>query len=231
MIALPSDEETVGTQRCLDLFSGLGGFSAAFTDSDGWEVTTVEIQEEFNPDICADILDLRPQDLPDADVILASPPCTAFSMAASGTHLDSEGRPESDWGAESLALVHHTIGLIKALDPDWWVLENPMGGMRRQLGEPDAHVWWCRYGSDQAKPTDLWGRIPESFDARRCSKGNRECHHEPAPRGSDSGTQKCGQSASERAKIPHGLSKAILQSVESPEPEQQTLPGVSAVAE
>lgn len=214
--------------HCLDLFAGLGGFSAAFNDSLRWDVTTVEIEERFEPDICADILDLRPEDLPDADVVLASPPCTAFSMAASGTHLDGDGRPVSEWGRTSLALVHHTVGLIKALDPDYWIIENPMGGMRRQLGEPDAHVWWCRYGSDRAKPTDLWGRLPPSFDARRCSNGNTSCHHEAAPRGSNAGTQASNLSAAERAKLPYGLSEAILDAVENPEPEQQTLDRVVA---
>jgi site-specific DNA-cytosine methylase len=34
----------------LDLFAGLGDFSAAFEDSDTWEVTTVEIEERFEPD-------------------------------------------------------------------------------------------------------------------------------------------------------------------------------------
>jgi len=36
------------TLHCLDLFSGLGGFSSAFEDSGRWSVTTVEIAEEFD---------------------------------------------------------------------------------------------------------------------------------------------------------------------------------------
>lgn len=215
--------EVTNGKVCIDLFAGLGGFSAAFDDADGWEVVTVEIQDEFNPEIQEDVLNLRPSDLPKADVVLASPPCTAFSMAASGTHLDAEGRPVSEWGRESLALVHHTVGLIQGIDPEWYFIENPMGGMRRVLGRPEAHVWWCQYRSDRAKPTDLWGRIPPSFDARRCHNGNTDCHHEAAPRGSDSGTQASDRSAAERAKLPYGLSKAILESVENPEPVQTTL--------
>lgn len=208
---------------CIDLFAGLGGFSAAFEDAEEWDVITVEIDPDHNPDIRADILDLTHRDLPEPDVVLASPPCTAFSMAASGTHLDSDGRPVSEWGATSLELVHHTVGLIKALDPEWWLLENPMGGMRRELGEPDAHVWWCQYGSSRAKPTDLWGRIPPSFDAKRCYNGNGDCHHESAPRGSHSGTQSNELDASERARIPYELSKTILEAVEAPEPMQLTV--------
>jgi len=199
----------MATSTVLDLFSGLGGFSAAFEDSDNWDVTTVDIDAEFNPDIQADVLNLRPSDLPNPDVVLASPPCTAFSMAASGTHLDADGRPVSEWGAESIALVHHTIGLVRGLNPDYYVIENPMGGMRNELGEPDAHVWWCQYGADRAKPTDLWGRIPPGFDARACRNGNTACHHESAPRGSDSGTQASGRDTAERAKLPYGLSDEL----------------------
>lgn len=201
---------------CIDLFSGEEGFSAAFADSDDWQVVTVEIEERFNPDICADIFDLRPSDLPDADVVLASPPCTAFSMAASGSHIDENGNPTSDWGADSLALTHHVIGLIEGINPDWHFVENPMGGMRKVLGDPDAHVWWCQYGSDRAKPTDLWGEIPPGFHERSCKNKNSSCHHEKAPRGADSGTQSKDRDPSERAKIPYGLSEEILNAVENP---------------
>jgi len=77
------------TRVCIDLFAGLGGFSAAFRDADAWEVTTVELREDLGPDVVADVLKLRPDDLLNAVgyereeidvlVILASPPCTYFS--------------------------------------------------------------------------------------------------------------------------------------------------------
>ena len=227
---MPTEQDGRATKHCLDLFAGLGGFSQAFEDADDWTVTTVDLEEEFDPDIQADVLELRPSDLPDADVVLASPPCTAFSMAASGSHIDPDGRPVSEWGAESLTLTHHTVGLIQGLDPSWYFVENPRGGMRQVLGEPDRHIWLCQYGHHAAKPTDLWGRIPPSFEARTCHNGNADCHHEPAPRGSSGGIQGMGTSA-ERAKLPYGLSASILEAVENPEPEQQTLPEVTAVAE
>lgn len=210
-----------GQKHVLDLFSGLGGFSAAFRDDSDYRVTAVDIEERFDPDVQADVLDLRPSDFESVDIVLASPPCTAFSLAASGTHLDGDGRPVSEWGRESLALVHHTVGLIKGLNPDWYAIENPMGGMRKQLGRPDAHVWWCQYGSSRAKPTDLWGRIPDSFDAQRCYNGADD--HETAPRGSSTGTQGVAD-ASDRAKIPYELSRALREAIRNPEPRQTTLP-------
>lgn len=210
------------TRVCLDLFAGLGGFSAAFADADGWDVVTVDIEGRFDPDIQADVLDLRHGDLPDPDLVLASPPCTAFSMAASGTHIGPEGEPVSDWGATSIQLVHHTVGLIRALDPDHHVIENPMGGMRRELGHPDAHVWWCQYGSDRAKPTDLWGDLPRAFEPKRCYPQADDCDHERAPRGSHNGTQSNDLDAPDRAKIPDDLSAAIRDAIDA-EAAQTTL--------
>lgn len=217
-----------GSRHCLDLFAGLGGFSAAFEDADGWEVTTVDNEEKFDADIQADVLKLTPDDLPNADVILASPPCTAFTQMAKGAgggkgHVSPDGRPNTETGRTGIMLAHYTRGLCRAIDPDWYIIENPNAGMVNQLGKPDATVWWCQYGADRAKPTGLWGRIPPSFDARRCHNGNENCHHEPAPRGSDSGTQSSDRSAAERAKLPYGLSKAVLRAVENPQPEYGSL--------
>jgi len=160
---------------CLDLFCGLGGFSAAFEDSDKWDVVTVDIEERFEPDIRADVMDLRPSDLPDAGLILASPPCTDFSMAASRYEKIVDGEPQTDSARESVALVYHTIGLIKAKTPDWWFMENPKGYLRQIIGPPEDWVTYCQYGKSYMKPTDLWGNHPPSFDAVRCTFGD-DCH-------------------------------------------------------
>jgi hypothetical protein len=45
-----------------------------------------------------------------------------------------------------------------------------------------------------------------------CWNGNRKCHHEPAPRGSQTGTQGL-KNDYERSKIPPLLIKEILNSV------------------
>lgn len=209
-------------RHCLDLFSGLGGFSAAFEAADGWEVTTVDIEERFDPDIQADIMDLRPSDLPNADVVLASPPCIVFTLANMHSGHWEDGSPATDECREAIALVYHTLGLIRAIDPDWWFLENPRAMMRTVLGEPEGTIHYCQYDADWQKPTDLWGEHPPSFEYRTCSPGD-DCHQE-APRGFDSGAQSGHiRDPAERAKIPYGVSEAVLDAVENPEPEQQTL--------
>lgn len=204
----------------LDLFSGLGGFSSAFEEAEDWRVVTVDQNPEFEPDICADVMDLRPSDLPDADVILASPPCTVFSLANMHSGHFDDGRPATDDAREAIALVYHTLGLIKAIDPGYWFLENPRAMLRTVLGRPTGTIHYCQYGHDWQKPTDLWGDHPPGFEYRTCSPGDG-CH-EAAPRGFDSGTAAHVRSPAERAKVPRGVSEHVLQAVDG-RGEQTTL--------
>jgi len=191
----------------LDLFAGLGGFSQAFEDSERWDVTTVEISPEFDPDVVADVFDLKPSDFDtDFDVILASPPCTEFSPAQ---NLNGAHEPDGD----AVALVYHTLGLIRGIDPHFWFVENPRGRLRSIIGRPQQTVTYCQYGEARMKPTDLWGGHPDAFVGRRCDYGDN-CHTN-----NQAGTnqmQKEGmKTAAERSKVPHKLSKSIRDACEA----------------
>jgi len=198
----------------LDLFCGLGGFSSAFADSDRWSVTTVDIEARFGPDIQADVFDLRPSDFDtEFDVILASPPCKCFSRAAGwADHFDSDRTPQTPDARESVTLVYHTLGLIKALSPQYWFVENPMGSkVKRYFGEPTGRVTYCQYGTTYQKPTYLWGEHPP-MTYRWCSRHNH-CH-EHGSLEDERDERPLPRDPAERAKVPYQLSESIRDACE-----------------
>jgi len=221
-----------GTERkvCLDLFAGLGGFSAAFADASDWDVYTVDVEERFEPDLQADILDLRPDDLLDLVgeygvlVVLAGHPCTYFTyirrLTKGGDGAWVNGEPDTESCRDHVAMVYHTLGLIEALSPDYWFLENPRGHLRELIGTPEATVWYCQYGHKTAKPTDLWGEHPPTFTPKTCAYGNdawdhikTESHKEHGG-GSDNRQGLLEETDSaERAQVPYPLSEAIRDGV------------------
>ena len=201
--------------RVLDLFCGLGGFSQAFEGSDRWAVTTVDIEARFEPDIHADVFDLRPSDFDrEFDVVLASPPCTQFSTAGNHGNWDFEtNTPVADASQDAVALVHHTVGLIRGLCPRFWFLENPQGRLRWFLGEPTGKVTYCQYGRRFMKRTDLWGDHPP-MSYRTCKRGS-PCHDGNVEYDGTSATRLLGETHAERAKVPADLSAAIRDACEA----------------
>lgn len=94
----------------------------------------------------------------------------------------------------------------------YWVMENPVGMMRHLAVTQKLDrgtVTYCQYGARRQKPTDLFGKLPPAFEAKRCKRGD-SCHI-PAGRGSSVGTQ--GMSAVRAGRIPYGLSLAMLEAV------------------
>lgn len=193
----------------LDLFCGLKGWSQAFEDR-GHLVTTLDIEPRFNPTISMDILKVDKLDDIYYDVILASPPCEAFSVATIGRNWDKETKePKTHKARLAIEILNHTVELIIKADPRFWVLENPRAMMRNMpcLYEfPRRTVTYCQYGLKIMKPTDLWGRFPPNLNLKKC-KPNMSCH-ESAPRGAKTGTQGI-KGAELRGKIPYRLAEEI----------------------
>lgn len=213
--------------RVLDLFAGLGGWSSAFK-ARGHEIVTVDIDPRFACTITADVFSLRPRDLRGPwDVVLASPPCEAFSVASIGHHwrLGPRGpEPQTDHARLSMRLVDHTLALLRGLKPRSWVLENPRGMLRKlpmmQRAPGHVAVWYCRYGDERAKPTDLWyDGLPWWRPSRPCAYKRagappNDCSHEASPRGGHTGTQG-RQGAAARAVVPFALSLEVCIAVEN----------------
>ena len=101
------------------------------------------------------------------DVILAAPPCT--HLASSGSRWWAE-KGESAL-LESLATVDAVFRLVFALRPAVWVIENPIGRLKRFLGPPRFSFNPCEFAGwaddpeseAYTKKTLLWGEfaIPE----------------------------------------------------------------------
>lgn len=204
--------------KCLDLFSGTRSIAKAFEER-GHEVYTIDIDRiHKNIDWYVDILKVTPKDIIDRfgvpDVIWASPPCTTYSIAAISHHRErtSDGvlMPKSEFAKISDELVKHTLDLIKELNPMYFFVENPRGGLRKMPFMKDLKrytVTYCQYGDTRMKPTDLWTNHPNPKFKPPCKNGS-SCH-EPAPRGSKTGTQGL-KGAIQRAIIPKELCEHIV---------------------
>ena len=201
--------------KCLDLFSGTRSIAKAFEQA-GWEVFTIELDKQHK-DISwyVDIMQVTPQDIitrfGHPDVIWASPPCEKFSVA-SISHYWTKGSniPKTDESKAALQLLEHTVNLIKELEPTFYFIENPRGKMRKMdcmLDLPRYTVTYCQYGDTRMKPTDIWTNHPCPNFKPPCKNGDT-CH-EPAPRGSSTGTQGL-KGAIERSRIPEQLCNHIV---------------------
>lgn len=210
--------------RVLDLFAGLEGWSGAFRER-GHDVISVDIEPKFGTTICQDIME--PLELPwKPTIILASPPCEKFSVMSMGHHWLPGYQPRNDATRFAMGLVTRTVELIRLLDPSFWIIENPMGMLRKMHLIPFERqlVTYCQYGMGYRKATDLWGGFPPSLILEQPCKNGDPCHI-AAPRGSKTGVQgdlKLHWSTSEerrnlsaeRAKVPFDLSMAVCLAAE-----------------
>lgn len=184
----------------LDLFAGLGGWSAPFRER-GHDVRTLDYDRRFDVDYCEDILTWDPASLPwRPDIVLASPDCTGFTVMNIGKNWtrpddDPPHQPKTDSARMALRLVERTRELLAILQPDFFVLENPVDKLRKLPVVADLErrtVWYCHLGETHAKPTDLWGGFPPSLllppvcHSRAPSHPDGCCcqDHAAAPRGS-----------------------------------------------
>lgn len=204
--------------RLLELFAGSRSVGSV-ADAMGWEVWSVDWKPFDGINLVADIGTMHPSDVPWVpDVIWASPDCTTYSIAACSTHRINSIFPKTDYAKKCDAVNQHFIAMIdywRHINPDLvYFIENPRGMLRKMpfMRRHMRHtVWYCQYGDDRAKPTDIFTNSKTWNPRPQCFNGNKDCHHQPAPRGAKTGTQ--GRSGSyTRSMIPKELCEEILQS-------------------
>lgn len=168
-----------GMLKVLDLFAGLRGWSEPW-EQRGHEVYSIDNDERFDVSSHADILELKPSDLPwRPDVILASPPCNCFSVMTIGRNWTVDLQPKREQTKVAVALAEKTRDLINETQPQFFVIENPRAVLRKlQIldGFERRTVTYCQYGEAFMKPTDLWGGFPPSLELRPMCKPRGECH-------------------------------------------------------
>ena len=209
--------------KVLELFAGTRSIGKAF-EARGHKVFSVEWDKDFeNIDLYEDISKLTAQDIlrlfGKPDVIWASPDCTTYSVAAISKHRrkceNGNLAPISEYARFCDATNAHVVRLIQELDPRFWFIENPVGGLRKMnfmLGLPRYTVTYCQYGDTRQKPTDIWTNHPKPQFKPPCHRGD-PCH-EAAPRGSRTGTQGL-KNSKQKAVIPPMLCQHIVGICES----------------
>ncbi|WP_312394790.1 hypothetical protein [Chryseobacterium sp.] len=178
-----------------------------------------------NIDWVGDIGNLKSDDVPfTPDAVWASPDCTTYSIAAISHHRDN-GRPKSEYAIKCDSVNIHFLNLIEyylSINPNMiYFIENPRGYFRKmdfvnsfleRTGGRRETVWYCQYGDERAKPTNIFTNSKTWIPKPQCKNGNPSCGHQRAPRGSKTGTQ--GRKGSyNRSKIPENLCSDIIESL------------------
>ena len=202
--------------KTVELFAGTQSFSKVAREL-GHETFCVDNNPEFNNDLTCDLLNMNPQEffkydeeISESDIIWMSPPCTTFSMASGNTHWTKDKKPRTKQAKQGKRMIELCWIIAKyCIDTNKiFFIENPRARARWFLPEKYRKTaWYCQYGDSRAKPTDIWTNL--DWTPKTCHNGNKECHHEPAPRGSKTGTQGL-KGNRERSVIPPQLFKEIF---------------------
>jgi hypothetical protein len=204
--------------KVLDLFAGMRSISNCF-EKHGHHAFAIDWDTEHeNIDWYTDIAQITAEDILDRfgrpDVIWASPDCSTYSVAAISYHRTKEPNgnlaPKTDYAKFCDSVNQHVLKLIGELQPTYFFIENPRGGMRKMSflqGIDRYTVTYCQYNEKRMKPTDIWTNHPLPNFKPACKNG-MPCH-ESAPRGARTGSQSI-KGSKLRSKIPEALCEHIV---------------------
>jgi hypothetical protein len=112
---------TIKNRMPLDLFSGTGAVGRHLAKL-GFQVTTLDWDRNFNPDICVNILDWDYRQYPSRyfRLISAGVPCTEYSRAKT---VGERKILEAD------AIALRSLEILEYFRPEIWWIENPRTGL------------------------------------------------------------------------------------------------------
>ncbi len=212
--------------KVLELFAGSRSISKE-AEGLGMKAFSTDIEAYEGVNYQVDILDFDPSKVPfKPDIIWASIPCTAFSVAAIGHNWKSTQKglkPKTQSAKKGIEIAKKTLNLIDFFSPKYFWIENPRGALRKMdfMWDLPIHtVTYCQYGDTRMKPTDIWTNNTLWRPRPSCNNGD-PCH-ESAPRGSRTGTQGI-RSAYERSIVPASLCQEVLMSCMTTRDLQKTI--------
>lgn len=119
--------------------------------------------------------------------IMAAPPCTEFSFAKSNSKYPRDIRAGMKIVVSCLGVIWRVqydlpTPLAKRTNLKFWALENPMGLLKRYLGNPVYVFNPYDFGNAYRKKTGLWGYF--NFPKKKpCKKYSKDFIHTISPSG------------------------------------------------
>lgn len=154
-------------EQTVELFCGQIKVFSSIAGALGFRTFTVDSDQAASPDLIGDITSLSAAKMPASPLIVwAAPP--AFPALNERAHWATDGSwyPETAEAENAMTVIRQTIGIITALNPTWWFLENPKSLLRGMplfagfnRGYPTRNRLTFRsdeWGGASAAETDVW---------------------------------------------------------------------------
>lgn len=127
--------------RMVDLCSGTKSASWAMRELD-WQVISIDIDPDFEPDIVADVRNFTYQGVLPIDLVWASPPCNEFALWEQPKQWHNRAIPDRTiWQA--------CLRIIEEIQPKYYCIENVKGAQ-----------YWMGKATQIINPWYLWTNLP-----------------------------------------------------------------------
>lgn len=161
----------------LDLCGGTGAWSRPYKEA-GYDVRLITLPDR-------DVTEYIPP--PMVYGILAAPPCTEFSFAKSNSKYPRDMRAGMSIVEVCLRIIWSVqydlpTPLAKRTYLEFWALENPMGLLKRYIGNPVFRFNPYDFGDPYKKDTGLWGYFKEP-KKKPCETWTKDYIHTMSPNG------------------------------------------------